>query len=52
MSVFVICDNCGRGAEFVDEHEARAEGWRNLRIEGVVGPANRSEWNGRCPDCA
>ncbi|MFC7154060.1 hypothetical protein ACFQPA_01140 [Halomarina halobia] len=52
MSVFVVCENCGRGEAFADEHEARAEGWVKLRIDGVVGPANQSEWSGRCPDCA
>ena len=52
MSTIVICDQCGRADEFPDEHKARAGGWRNLRIDGVIGPANASEWHGRCPDHA
>lgn len=52
MSVFVVCENCGRTEEFSDEHAARSSGWADLYIDGVVGPANQSEWNGRCPDCA
>jgi hypothetical protein len=50
MSVFVVCSQCGDTEEYTDEHAARSDGWAELSIDGVVGPANQSEWTGVCPD--
>lgn len=52
MSAFVVCASCGHTEEHADEHTARAGGWTGLSIDGVVGHANQSEWNGVCPDCS
>jgi len=52
MSVDVVCSECGTSDRYEDEHEARTDGWTALRIDGIVGPANQSEWTGRCPDCS
>lgn len=51
MSTIVSCSNCGRTEEVDSEHAARAAGWTELGIDGVIGPANASEWTGLCPDC-
>jgi hypothetical protein len=50
MSVFVVCSQCGYTEEYTDEHAARSDDWTELSIDGVVGPANQSEWTGLCPD--
>jgi hypothetical protein len=52
MNVDVVCAECSETERFEDEHAARSEGWTDLRIDGVVGPANQSEWTGRCPVCS
>lgn len=50
MSVFVSCEECSRSERYDDEHAARSDGWTDLAIDGVVGPADQSEYRGRCPD--
>ncbi|MFC6960689.1 hypothetical protein [Halocatena marina] len=52
MSSFIVCSRCGTTESYADEHVARSEGWTNLSIDGVVGPANQSEWAGLCPECS
>jgi len=52
MSVFVACENCTRSEMYDDEYTARADGWADLAIDGVVGPADQSEYRGHCPDHA
>jgi hypothetical protein len=52
MSVFVACEECQRSEMYDDEHAARADGWGDLEIDGVVGPADQSEYRGSCPEHA
>lgn len=52
MSVFIVCSECEKSEEYADEHAARSDGWTELSIDSVVGPANQSEWTGLCPDCS
>jgi hypothetical protein len=52
MSVYVACDRGSRSDRYDGEHAARADGWAELSIDGVVGPADQSEYRGLCPDHA
>ncbi|WP_330632250.1 hypothetical protein [Halocatena halophila] len=49
---FVVCTDCGKSDSYADRHAARRDDWHELSIDGVVGPADQSEWYGLCPECS